>query len=124
MRAGSTVPDDVRLIDMNGNVVHSWTVPAWLNKRSSLLPNGHLLYAGPNQTIFEYDWDGNVVWTHEGIGSVNDLRWLPNNNRLLGAHQLMPDDFQNQVRDVEIAPWWPPRKRGSEERQRLSLIHI
>ena len=123
VRAGSTVPDDVRLIDMNGNVVHSWTVPAWLNKRSRLLPNGHLLYAGPNQTIFEYDWDGNVVWTHEGIGSVNDLRWLPNNNRLLVAHQLMPDDFQNQVRDVEIAPWWPPRKRGSEERQRSADIY-
>ena len=118
VRAEGTVPHDVRLIDMNGNVVHTWMVAPTFNKRSRLLPNGHLLYAGPNQTIIEYDWDGNVVWAHEGIGSINDLRWLPNNNRLLIAHQPIPDKFQQQVRDVEVAPWWPARKRGSEERQR------
>lgn len=67
VRAESTVPDDIRLIDMNGNVIHTWTVAPTFNKRSRLLPNGHLLYAGPNRTIIEYDWDGNIVWTHEGI---------------------------------------------------------
>ncbi len=123
VRAQSTVPDDIRLIDMNGNVVHSWTVAPTFNKRSRLLPNGHLLYAGPNRTIIEYDWDGNVVWTHEGIGSINDLRWLPNNNRLLLAHQPIPEEFQRQVKDVEIAPWWGPRRRGSEETQRGADIY-
>ena len=123
VRAQSTVPDDIRLIDMNGNVVHTWTVAPTFNKRSRLLPNGHLLYAGPNRTIIEYDWDGNVVWTHEGIGSINDLRWLPNNNRLLLAHQPIPEEFQRQVRDVEIAPWWGPRQRGSEETQRGADIY-
>ena len=117
VRAESRVPDDVRLIDMNGNVVHSWTVAPTFNKRSRLLPNGHLVYAGPNQTIFEYDWDGAVVWTHEGIGSVNDLRVLPNGNKLLLAHQPIPDDFQRRVKDVDMSPRWAPRKRGSEERQ-------
>ena len=116
VRAESRVPDDVRLIDMNGNVVHSWTVAPTFNKRSRLLPNGHLVYAGPNQTIFEYDWDGAVVWTHEGIGSINDLRVLPNGNKLLLAHQPIPDDFQRRVRDVDMSPRWAPRKRGSEER--------
>ena len=111
VRAEGTVPDDIRLIDMNGNVVHTWNVATTFNKRSRLAPNGHLLYAGPNRTIIEYDWDGNVVWTHEGIGSINDLRWLPNNNRLLIAHQLIPDEFQRQVKDVDISPWWAPRKR-------------
>ena len=71
----------------------------------------------PNRTIYEYDWDGNVVWTHEGIGSVNDMRVLPNNNRLLIAHEPIPEEFQRQVRDVEIAPWWGPRLRGSGETQ-------
>jgi outer membrane protein assembly factor BamB len=117
VRAESIVPDDVRLIDMNGNVVHSWKVVAYFNKRSRLLPNGHLLYVGPDKTIYEYDWDGNIVWTHQGIDSVNDLRWLPNNNRLLIAHEPIPEEYQRQVRDVEIAPWWKPRKRGSEEIQ-------
>ena len=72
--SATTPPDDVRLIDMNGNVVHSWKVDPYFNKRSRLLPNGHLVTVGENKTIIEYDWDGNVVWTHEGIGSVNDLR--------------------------------------------------
>ena len=123
VRAQSIVPDDVRLIDMNGNVVHTWTVAPTFNKRSRLLPNGHLLYVGPNRTIIEYDWDGNVVWTHEGIGSINDMRWLPNNNRLLLAHEPIPDEYQQQVEDVEIAPWWPPRNRGSEERQQGADIY-
>ena len=123
VRAQSTVPDDVRLIDMNGNVVHTWTVAATFNKRSRLLPNGHLLYAGPNRTIYEYDWDGHVVWTHEGIGSINDLRWLPNDNRLLLAHQPIPDAFQARVEDVDMRPWWAPRKRGSEEHQRGADIY-
>jgi len=94
-------PDDIRLIDMNGNVVHTWTVVPNFNKRSRLLPNGNLVYVGPNKTIYEYDWDGNVVWTHEGIGSVNDMRVLPNNHRLLIAHEPIPEEFQRQVRDGE-----------------------
>ncbi len=114
---GGASPGDVRLVDMNGNVVHRWEVIPYFNKRSRLLPSGNLVYVGPNRTIYEYDWDGNVVWTHEGIGSVNDLRILPNNNRLLIAHEPIPEEFQQQVRDVEIAPWWGPRYRGSQETQ-------
>ena len=97
---GSGSPGDIRLIDMNGNVVHTWEVAPYFNKRSRLLPSGNLVYVGPNRTIYEYDWDGNVVWTHEGIGSVNDMRVLPNNNRLLIAHEPIPEEFQQQVRDV------------------------
>jgi hypothetical protein len=48
---------------------------------------------------------------------MNDMRVLPNNNRLLIAHEPIPEEFQRQVEDVEIAPWWGPRKRGSEETQ-------
>jgi hypothetical protein len=110
-------PGDIRLIDMNGNVVHTWKVPPFFNKRCRLLPNGNLVYVGPNKSIYEYDWDGKEVWTHEGIGSVNDMRILPNNNRLLIAHEPIPEEFQKQVNDVEIAPWWELRKRGSEEKQ-------
>ncbi|MGB2960476.1 MAG: arylsulfotransferase family protein, partial [Bacteroidota bacterium] len=110
-------PGDIRLIDMNGNVVHTWEVAPFFNKRCRLLPSGNLVYVGPNKTIYEYDWDGNVVWTHEGIGSVNDMRILPNNNRLLIAHEPIPEEYQRQVRDVEIAPWWGPRLRGSGETQ-------
>ena len=117
VRAESKVPDDVRLIDMNGKVVHTWKVAPNFNKRSRLLPNGHLVYAGPDKTIYEYDWDGKVVWKHEGIGSINDLRVLPNGNKLLLAHEPIPEEFQRQVKDVDMGPRWAPRKRGSVERQ-------
>ena len=119
----ANVPDDIRLIDMNGNVVHTWKVDPFFNKRSRLLPSGNLVTVGLNRTIIEYDWDGKVVWTHEGIGSMNDMRVLPNNNRLLLAHEPMPEEFQNQVKDVEIAPWWPPRNRGSAEIQLSADIY-
>ena len=90
VRTQDRITDDVRLIDMNGRVVHTWKVAPNFNKRSRLLPNGHLVYAGPDKTIYEYDWDGKVVWKHEGIGSINDLRVLPNGNKLLVAHEPIP----------------------------------
>ncbi|MDH3245395.1 MAG: arylsulfotransferase family protein [Saprospiraceae bacterium] len=115
--ANDDPPGDIRLIDMNGNIIHTWQVKPYFNKRCRLLPNGNLVYVGPEKTIYEYDWDGNVVWTHQGIGSMNDMRILPNNNRLLIAHEPIPDELQKQVKDVELAPWWPLRKRGTEETQ-------
>lgn len=116
-RAEGSVPDDVRLIDMNGNVVHSWKVEPYFNKRSRLLANGNLVTVGQNQKIIEYDWEGNIVWTHEGIGSVNDLRVLENGNKLLLAHQPMPMEFQQKVLDQAATQWWGERKRGTEEVQ-------
>ena len=119
VRAEGKSPGDIRLIDMNGNVVHTWNVAPTFNKRSRLMPNGHLLYAGPDKRVIEYDWDSNVVWEHQGIGSKNDLRYLPNGNTLLIAHEPIPQSAQDRVDDVDekIAPWWAPRKRGSEEHQ-------
>jgi len=125
VRATSEPPDDVRLIDMNGNVVHAWTVAPYFNKRSRLLPNGNLVFVGPDKTITEYDWDSNVVWQHQGIGSMNDMRVLPNGNRLLIAHEPIPDAAQAKVEDVgeKIDPWWEPRQRGSEEHQNGADIY-
>ena len=42
---------------------------------------------------------------------------LPNGNLLLNAHDPLPPEFQRQVKDVHIAPWWEPRYRGSQEEQ-------
>ena len=118
-RTEGQVPGDIRLIDMNGNVVHTWNVVPYFNKRARVLENGHLLYAGPDKRVIQYDWDSNIVWEHKGIGSVNDLRILPNGNRLLIAHEPIPQSAQDKVEDVseKIAPWWGPRMRGSEENQ-------
>lgn len=123
VRADSETPTDIRLIDMNGNVVHTWTVEPYFNKRVRVLPNGHIVYVGPDRSIIEYDWDSDEVWRHEGIGSVNDMRVLPNGNRLLVAHEPIPQEFQDQVKDVDMRPWWEPRQRGSEETQRGADVY-
>ena len=124
-RTEGQVPGDIRLIDMNGNVVHTWNVEPYFNKRARVLENGHLLYTGPDKRVIEYDWDSNIVWEHKGIGSVNDLRILPNGNRLLIAHEPIPQSAQSKVEDVseKIAPWWGPRMRGSEEHQQGGDIY-
>ena len=67
VRAQSTVPDDIRLIDMNGNVVHSWTVAPTFNKRSRLLPNGHLLYGSSRLRALE------LLHRHYGRGGRRGL---------------------------------------------------
>ena len=108
IRAKSQIPGDIRLIDMNGTVVHTWNVKPNFNKRCRLLPDGHLLYVGPDKTIIEYDWEGRVVWVHEGIDSINDMRWLPNNNRLFLDHEPLPAEYQKRVKDVEVAGLLPP----------------
>ena len=123
VRAQGVVPDDVRLIDMNGNVVHAWQVEPYFNKRSRLLPNGNLVTVGNNRRIIEYDWDGNIVWTHEGIGSVNDMRVLANGNKLLVAHDPMPAEFQQRVSDQPATQWWGERNRGSEEAQQSADLY-
>jgi len=119
VRMQSQVPSDVRLIDMNGNVVHTWNIDPYFNKRSRLLSNGHIVFVGSDKNIVEIDWDSNVVWRHQGIGSTNDMRVLANGNRLLLAHDPIPQSAQDKVEDVDekLAPWWGARKRGSEEHQ-------
>ncbi len=117
VRATEKIPNDIRLIDMNGNIIHTWIVDAHFNKRSRLLPNGHLVTVGLNKTIKEYDWDGKLVWKHEGIGSMNDMRVLENGNKLLIAHNPLPSEFQKKVKDQPATQWWKERKRGSEEIQ-------
>ncbi len=67
--------EEVWLIDMLGNTVHSWKTrhkPIYAN----LLPNGNLLYMGQvdkgplvdlegaGGSLQEVDWDGNVVWEY------------------------------------------------------------
>jgi len=52
------------LIDMAGNVVHTWPkFGSW----AELLPNGNILSTG----ITETDWDGNLVWEYRGENIAN-----------------------------------------------------
>jgi hypothetical protein len=76
------------LIDMQGNVVHTWLVGT--NPR--FLPNGHLLDASRDdpsgfQGFVELDWDGKTVWeyTERRDGYAPHHDWTRIFNRKLNA---------------------------------------
>ena len=70
------VPTAVRLIDMNGNIVHTWdsihAMPA------KLLPNGDVLGRStsfaPSYEVLQVDWDGDVVWSFPNNTQHHDIQ--------------------------------------------------
>lgn len=77
------------LIDMDGNVVQQWQTPRGMTNWCYLLDNGNLFVnartdkpQGVDLTISglmcEFDWDGNLVWSHDDPGQHHDARRLPN----------------------------------------------
>ncbi len=90
------------LIDMDGQVVHSWEHEQRPHVVTYLLPNGNLLRPSrssnthpqpainrPGGSIQEIDWDGTVVWNFEYSDSLHalhhDVEKLPNGNVLMIA---------------------------------------
>ncbi|MEQ9408486.1 MAG: aryl-sulfate sulfotransferase [Fuerstiella sp.] len=92
------------LIDMDGQVVHSWTTERRPSQAAYLLNDGSLIRTAkiPNDTfsvpggpaggIQKFDWDGNLVWDY--VVSDNqrlthhDIEPLPNGNVLVVAWEL------------------------------------
>ena len=75
-------PGDIRLIDMNGNVVHTWEVAPYFNKRSRLLPSGNLVYntyiAEDNTgRLFQVRPDGEIVWEYVNRGGTTRPSVIP-----------------------------------------------
>ena len=88
------------LIDINGNLVHSWQSNYKPGNSVYLLENGHLLRTGTVQNnvingggaggrIEEFDWEGNLVWdfnySSDDFLQHHDIEYLPNGNVLLIA---------------------------------------
>lgn len=89
---------NVYLVDMEGEVVHTWETDH-ANSWSYLLDNGNLLYSGREEDnpmffgggiagrIREYDWDGNLLWDYvladEFQTQHHDIEPLPNGNILM-----------------------------------------
>jgi len=108
-------PGLVELMDMNGNVVHTWNVPKNRNKRYWLLPNGHILgivqlavpykpekIEIPGEKVIELDWDGNLVWEYETLlGPHHYVKRLENGNTLILCHEKVPAEMLATVKDVD-----------------------
>lgn len=111
---GKDGTNEVYLIDMDGNTVHTWTVEHAPGLYGFLLPNGNLLYAGNTRElqptpggggggiIQEIDWDGNVVWEYTGTPISkymhHDFDKLPNGNIMVLAWEEMSPENMKKVR--------------------------
>lgn len=98
----------ILLIDMNGEVVHHWNFGT---ERARLLKNGNIVVM-QSRKIIEYDWDGNVVWDYEVPGGPypdegypspgvihHDLQRLPNGNTIFIVHEVVPEKFNEKIKD-------------------------
>lgn len=90
---------DVWLIDMEGSVVHKWTVPYIPGAHMVLRPNGNLFYSAENRkhdelgldpehaglggVLLEIDWDSNLVWKLEVPYQHHDFEFVPNTDHII-----------------------------------------
>jgi hypothetical protein len=98
----------VYLINVRGEVVHTWTKDNAPGEYAQLLPNGHLMYAGQSEKdvdvppgggglLEELDWDGNVVWSYENDFMHHDFEPLPNGNVASLVYAKIPPSLAEQV---------------------------
>jgi arylsulfotransferase ASST len=113
----------VYLIDLDGNVVHTWRMPYPPGLYGYLTEKGTLFYNGkiPNETFLgkspfkggvalEAGWNGKVVWELRHPNHHHDGRLLRNGNVLLLCATELPDDLARKVQGG---------RPGSEEKGKI-----
>ncbi|MCZ6763679.1 MAG: aryl-sulfate sulfotransferase [Alphaproteobacteria bacterium] len=97
------------LIDMDGKIVHQWTLPDKPSGYARLLPGGNLFYAcfveggpplkggGKGGLIREVDWDNNLVHEHTDLGQHHDFRKLANGNILYPGWEKLGSEVAQRI---------------------------
>ena len=100
------------LIDMNGNIVHTWPGVRAIG-RARLLRDGRLVVIGTDNLVKEYDWDGNLTWffqlPRKGDFPHHDLHKLDNGNYLILANEIATHaDYIWEVNEQKevVWEWW------------------
>ena len=111
------------IVNLNGEVVHSWqNAPG---DRARLLPNGNLLTLVQWQKkVIEYDWDGNVVWEYTtNRGPHHDVHRLANGNTLILCFEDVPVEKLDQVKNY-TDKWYGELKREGVLLKGDSIIEV
>jgi len=110
------------LLDMGGNVAHSWQHTYAGGYSCYLLPSGNLLrmasapgshMTGPASSglIQEFDWDGNVVWQYTYATSTvvahHDIEPMPNGNVLVIAYEVKSSSQASAAGRQNATTMWP-----------------
>jgi hypothetical protein len=101
------------LIDMRGEIVHTWDIiePSGILSVQyvNLLENGNIMariykpagdapvFVWKGGVLMEVDWQANVLWQFEDPAQHHDARLLPNGNLLLLRTELTPPDVAARV---------------------------
>jgi outer membrane protein assembly factor BamB len=94
--------DHFYLIDMEGNVAHTWK-PVSSIHFAELLPNGNLLYSTAdradteeNQGVHELDWDSNEVWWYKCHVDHDHTRLDNGNSMMLCREEVNRPEIYDQ----------------------------
>jgi outer membrane protein assembly factor BamB len=103
----------VYLVDMDGEVAHTWRLPYRPGLYGYLLDNGHLFYSGKvmedlerfeawprfkGGAVLEADWHGRVLWEVRHPDQHHDARRLRNGNILLLCLAPLTAELVRRVR--------------------------
>lgn len=100
----------VKLVDMNGNIAHSWNIDPEKKKgfihRARLLENGMLmLLFGPAEIaghIGEFDWEGNETWNYfPQNGAHHDFWPTDRGSVFLICSVDLPQEYLDKITDPE-----------------------
>jgi hypothetical protein len=107
----------VKLIDMNGQMVHAWVLATDVTERGTdrarLLPNGNVLVSrggmhSEDGMLEELGWEGDLAWRYIPEGRIPHTRYRgphhdvfrkANGNTLLICRQAVPETYLAQVRE-------------------------
>ncbi len=106
--------NDAWLIDMEGNYLHRWMMPASPRNHGILLTNGNFLYAtarkreeeapdmpkqwGLSAGLLEVDWDGDLAWKYVDLRQHHSFYRLKNGNTLYCIFLRVPDEIAKHVK--------------------------
>jgi hypothetical protein len=113
------------MIDMEGRICRRWENERGL-QYVNLLDNGHLLCRaspsrevegqrglnGQTASVFEMDWDGNVVWEYEDPWLHHDHQRLANGNTLLIRWERMSEELSSRVQGGYVSEDDNPQMLG------------
>ncbi len=100
----------VHLLNIQGEVVHSWSVDA---DRARLLPNCNILvvhgtkwgakrepWRSLRAVVREYSWDGEVVWEYKARDVIHhDARRMADGSTLFLKRTVVPEEYQLRIED-------------------------
>ncbi len=98
----------VKLVDMNGQVAHTWPVDPAHEKgfihRARLLPSGRLmlLFSGGKNPghVAEFDWQGRETWSYTPRGAAHHDFWPTDRGSVfLICHIPLPPEVRAQITD-------------------------